>query len=868
MIRLTLSQMRKSVGRLVAAGVAIMIGTAFVAATLVAGETITRTSTDAIAAVYAKSDLVVVGLGLGPGDRLTPDEVAKVAAVDGVKATAVHAQLDVQLETDKRNIWARVVPTASDPRLDAQVVLRGALPTSPGQVALPVDMANRLGATVGGTVTTPAIATDGSDTAGAETLTVVGILDDPNGAFAMEGGAVMASQADVDRWLVSYNGGEQAPANAVGLTLADDADRAEVAKTIESTLSTEGRQVVARTLQEQAGEIARQLTGDAHTVTYVVLAFAALALIVAGLVIANTFQVLVAQRTRTLALLRCVGANKRQLRTSVLLEATILGLLASLSGIALGLGAAQVTLSVLSTRDVGVPLPTVVPVSVAVFAVPLLAGLLVTVLAATSPARAATRVAPLAALRPADAPSVRRGSTGRLVTAILMTVIGFVMLGLGAAAGLMREPMIGLLVGIPGGALSFVGVAVGSVFWIPKVTAWVGSLAARTGPSARLATANTLRNPRRTAATSTALLIGVTLVVMMTTGAESARQTFNASLDERYSVDVAILGGHQLSADGKNKTQLDAGVTSQIAAVDGVTATATITRGLVEAKGDDVPLDVAMDDGEGRQVMDAIDPATAATVMRDTTDLAPFTDDALVISKNWASYSNVTDGQKVTLVGAGGATADLTIQVVPSMPAGLEIAVTTATLLKLDPGAVTNSLLVRVADPENPRSTVADIQDVVDDLGVWTTGPVVERAMFDQVIDALLAVVVGLLAVAVFIALIGVTNTLSLSVLERQRENAMLRAIGLTRKQLRLTLAVEGLLIALVGTGLGVVLGTVYGWAGSAAALGTFGDIALAVPWRDLGLVLVVAVLAGLVASVLPARRATRTSPVEALAVD
>src|SRR5690606_33512948 len=136
-------------------------------------------------------------------------------------------------------------------------------------------------------------------------------------------------------------------------------------------------------------------------------------------------------------------------------------------------------------------------------------------------------------------------------------------------------------------------------------------------------------------------------------------------------------------------------------------------------------------------------------------------------------------------------------QVVPSMPAGLEIAVTTATLLKLDPGAVTNSLLVRVADPENPRSTVADIQDVVDDLGVWTTGPVVERAMFDQVIDALLAVVVGLLAVAVFIALIGVTNTLSLSVLERQRENAMLRAIGLTRKQLRLTLAVEGLLIAL-----------------------------------------------------------------------
>jgi len=866
MIRLTLSQMRKSVGRLVAAGIAIMIGTAFVAATLVAGETITRTSTDAIAAVYGKSDLVVVGIG----DRLTPDEVAAVTAADGVEAAAVHAELGIQIETAERNLWVRVVPTASDPRLDAQVVARGAgaLPTNPGEIALPVDMANRLGVGVGGTVTTPVINQDGSPGTGSETLTVVGLLDDPHGAFALVGGAAMASQADSARWLLSYNGGEQALADAVGLTIADGTDRDALAQAIETTLSTDGRQVEARTLQEQAGEMARQLTGDANTITYVVLAFAALALIVAGLVIANTFQVLVAQRTRTLALLRCVGANKRQLRVSVLLEAAILGTLASLAGIALGLGAAQVTLSVLATRDVGVPLPTVVPVTAAVFAVPLLSGLVVTILAATSPARAATRVAPLAALRPADAPSIRRGSTGRLVTATLLTLIGFVMLGLGAAAGLMKEPMVGLLVGIPGGALSFVGVAVGSVFWIPKVTAWVGSLAARTGPSARLATANTLRNPRRTAATSTALLIGVTLVVMMTTGAESARQTFNASFDERYSVDVAVLGGHQLDADGKNKTQLDAAAAAQVAAVDGVTATATITRGVVDAPGTDIPFDVSMGDSEARPIMDAIDPATAATVMRDTGDLAPFTDDALVITRSWANGTSVKDGQKVTLHGAGGATADLTVKVVPSMPAGLEIAVTTATLLELDPTATTNSLLVRVADPEDPLDTVSDIQEIVDDLGVWTTGPVVERAMFDQVIDALLAVVVGLLAVAVFIALIGVTNTLSLSVIERQRENAMLRAIGLTRKQLRLTLAMEGLLIALVGTGLGVVLGTVYGWAGSAAALGTVGDISLAVPWRDLGLVLVVAVLAGLVASVLPARRATRTSPVEALAVD
>jgi putative ABC transport system permease protein len=184
--------------------------------------------------------------------------------------------------------------------------------------------------------------------------------------------------------------------------------------------------------------------------------------------------------------------------------------------------------------------------------------------------------------------------------------------------------------------------------------------------------------------------------------------------------------------------------------------------------------------------------------------------------------------------------------------------------------APASSLWVALDDPGRAAAVVAGVQDVVADSGeaVGVAGAAVERASYEQVIDTMLGIVLGLLAVAVVIALIGVANTLSLSVIERRRESATLRAIGLSRSQLRGMLAIEGMLISGVGAVLGVVLGLVYGWAGSAAALGVMGDVVLAVPWREIVLVLLVAAVAGLVASVVPARTAVRTSPVEALATE
>ncbi|WP_246855190.1 ABC transporter permease [Cellulomonas sp. Y8] len=160
------------------------------------------------------------------------------------------------------------------------------------------------------------------------------------------------------------------------------------------------------------------------------------------------------------------------------------------------------------------------------------------------------------------------------------------------------------------------------------------------------------------------------------------------------------------------------------------------------------------------------------------------------------------------------------------------------------------------------------VQDLTADSALDITGAALERALYQRAIDTLLAVVVGLLAVAVVIALIGVTNTLSLSVIERRRESATLRALGLTRRQLRASMAVEGALIAGVGAVVGVALGLAYGWLGSAAVLAGIADLQLRVPWADLGLVLGVALVAGVLASALPGRTAARTPPVAALAVD
>ncbi|GAB2467614.1 FtsX-like permease family protein [Promicromonospora xylanilytica] len=863
--RLTLAQMRRSAGRLASAGIAIAIGTAFVAATLLTGSLINSITQNQVTATFADADLVVFG-----DESLTPADLEATRNVDGVAAADPQVPQFAELNHAGKSVWQQLIGVASDERLAALELTDGAWPAADDEVALPPDVAERLGVGLGDVVASsrwvmddePTTFEDGSEgydgTQVIDKLIVTGFVDDPFHAYPGGGAAVLTQAAIADRLTDETEPGEEPAVGAIVVALDGSADAAETDAAIADAVPG-ARDVMAT--EEYSTKVVADMSGGADIIYLVfVLAFAAVALVVAGLVIANTFQVLVAQRARTLALLRCVGASTGQLYRSVLLEAVVLGTIASLVGITGGTALVQAGLMVAPAFDLDVALPEAVDLSAAVFVWPLVVGIGVTLASALAPARSAARVAPLAALRPADAPTLRKGA-GRLraVFAALATLGGLAAIAGGVSTALgsdgSADPTLPLAAVVGGGCLSLIGVIVGSVFWLPKVTAGIGRFVGAAGPSARLATANTLRNPRRTAATATALLIGVTLVGMMTTGAATARTTLDNELDTLYPVDIQV--ATTTSDDDGQQATMPPAVTDAVGGVEKLAAVAQVTTASV-----DTP------DGR-RPAIDvlAADPDELRGVVNDPDGLRDLRPGTLVVPEELARTQEIDGLDEIVLDGPGGTT---TLHVVTADLTYGTAFVTAQDLAVVHPDLRPNEVWADVAGEQEVESAISAVQDAVatTDEVVDVGAAVAERDSIQQVIDIILALVVGLLAVAVLIALIGVANTLSLSVIERTRESAMLRAIGLSKAQLRTMLAIEGMLIAGVGAVLGIVLGLLYGWAGAISVLSSVGDVSLVVPWAEIAAVLGIALLAGLVASVAPARAAVRTHPVAALAAE
>ncbi|MBO0609143.1 ABC transporter permease [Myceligenerans salitolerans] len=846
-VRYTMAQMRRSAGRLTAAGIAILIGTAFVAVTLLAGNVITRATYDTIAARYADADVLVTTSG-----NDWREDVEAVRGTEGVVAADAVRSAYLNLAENGEFAYAEGVARPQDDRLMPLDLTEGKWPSERGEIAVPDGVAERLGVAVGDEidihrwVQTDPETGDGEEVS--EPVRVVGVTEDPYGAYAASGGAVVATAADIEEW-----GDEPVPGDPFEIAavldpsaLAGGEPTQAVRDALNSAVVSDGDHSVV-TVDEHAQRVSAERTGGEDLVFLVfVLTFAAVALLVAGLVIANTFQVLVAQRTRTLALLRCIGAGRGQLYRSVLLEAAVLGVLASLGGVLTGVLLAQTALFVAPQFDIGVPLPTIVSLTPQVVLIPLAVGTVVTLVAALAPARNATRVAPLAALRPAETLSVRKGAGRvRAIFSALAVLGGSGLVGLGVYLGADGRVDLGLAATVLGGALSLIGIIVGTVFWLPKVAAFLGAIVARTGPASRLAAANTLRNPRRTSATATALLIGVTLIMTMTTGAAAARSTADSTLDETFPVDIMVMPG---------SSDVPASAVDDIA---GVEAVSTVTE--VYAADAELP-------GGEYLYLQAADIEDLRGTVNDESAADGLEPGTVLLSEGQMENLDLAEGDTVDATGTGGETVPL--QVVETSNVGLTSFVTLGDLRRLDPDAALAGVWASLAPEAEPADALADVQDAMSDDGVFVTGPAAQRAQFEQVINVMLGIVVGLLAVAVVIAVIGVANTLSLSVIERRRESATLRAIGLSKSQLRGMLAVEGMLIAGVGAVLGIVLGLAYGWTGALTALSIMGEVSLTVPWLDLGVVLVVAVVAGLVASVAPARSALKASPVEALGAE
>lgn len=845
MLQVALSQFRTHSRRFIAVGLAVMLAVAFLATTLMVGASTQASLGASLGESYNKADLIATP---GPGDGAGRSGFSQ-AAVDAVAAdpavSAVYAQQTAYayIGVNGQEIFGKVRSLAPE-ALEPAALESGSLPAAANQVAVDRTTADRYRLSPGQTLV---VATGDQRTT--VSLTVSGILRASNDPFASAAAQLVALSSTVGT-LTANSGPDAGPAGAEGLqlVLAPGTNTAAAQASLAGVLSAAGAaDPTVRTAQEEVTSQVAAMTGGQDQLTVVLLIFAAVALVVAALVVSNTFAVLVAQRTRELALLRCLGAGRSQVRNSVLLEALVVGLVASLLGVLAGTGLMAGLIGWARSQPDSTFATLAVPPSAIISG--MVVGVLLTVAAALVPARAATAVAPLAALRPADDASLRntKGRV-RLVLGIVALLAGIPLLVWGALE-------VQLVPAFGGGLLSFTGVLLCSSLFIPVLVSLVGKLAAPAGVPGRLAALNAVRNPGRTSVTAAALLIGVTLVTMMMTGAATSRIAFDKALAQNYPVDMAVTAPGPGAFGGP--------AAPDAAAAAGFTETQrTAVSGLPGVESAAVLPAVGMADLDGypSQVL-ALPASQAAAILRDA---------GLVLEPGKIYLPEGSTPGTVTVTGASG-TAELGAVVLETR--NMPPLVSTETAQQLGAPSAGQAIWLRLADPAGGALSGDDVrtvqQQVAEALAVpesAVSGAAIERLTFNQVIDVLLLVVTALLGVAVLIALIGVANTLSLSVLERTRENSLLRALGLTKGQLRGMLALEAVLVAAVAAVMGTVLGVAYGWLGAMSALGGVVDVSPAVPWLQLLGVLAVAVIAGLLASVVPARRAARLSPVAGLA--
>ncbi len=576
------------------------------------------------------------------------------------------------------------------------------------------------------------------------------------------------------------------------------------------------------------------------------LVFAGIALFVSAFSINNTFSIVLGQRTRELALLRAVGASGRQVLASVLIEALVIGVLASVLGILAGLGLATVLQDILAAG--GFDLPTEeLALNPGTLAAAVIVGLGVTLVSAVSPARRASRVAPLAALRDgsvAPGPNRRRWVAGiaLVATGTVSGVLGLFVL----------DRAVWVFAGLALGALAvFLGVALLSPLVAGPVTGTMARPLSRLfGTSGQLARANAVRNPLRTAKTASALMVGLALVAMVSVVGTSMKESFAASVEGAVTSDFVISTSSVTGFSPLVATALDD--EPGIGSVTGV----RFDRFSFEGAEKDL---VAVD---AEQAFDLVDVDVQAG---DTTDLGPGT---IFVHEDPARDLDIEVGDTVTVQFAAGPPQELEV-------AGIHADSTYAgnylvDLATFEEGYPANDLdffvFASVADGVDPETARADIEATLEDYPQLTLEDRTEFSESQQEqVDQVLLAINALLGLALFIALLGIANTLTLSVIERIREIGLLRAVGMSRRQTRLMVLVESVVVAAFGALMGIALGLVFGL-GAAAAMPESVITTLTVPVATLVMIAVVAVLSGIVAGLLPARRAARLQILDAIA--
>lgn len=812
MIRLAWAEVRQHPIRYAATLAATALGVGFVVALLVFVPTQFRAIGQRATAQTSVADVVITGAGDHDGAI-----EQRIAAVPGVALVEPRFHGVAQFSSGVRSGAIELSSLPSDPRFGWLDLIDGRWPASADELVVSRGTAEAYQLGIGQSITL--------SWSGASTVRIVGITDAGRSLFA-DTEATGAASARLFT-------GERASDPMLLVAAAPGTDPGQLRDAIRAVVPTDA---TVQTSEEVAQQTLDQLSGGVQAGYLLLLVFGPIALLVGGMVVTNTQLLVLTQRRRQLALLRLVGAGRGQVRRGLLLETLLVGLVGSLVGVGLGLGAA-VGMSAASDNLLG---GLVVPAGQLVLAV--VVGLLVGVGASLLPTWRATRVAPVEALRPVPDATERR-NVGRVRLALGLLAMG---LG-GSAVALALNVRQGFPLAVGGCAVLAVGILVLAPTYIPPLLGALGRVVGRAGPTARLAVTNVADHPRRTAATAAALMVAVGLIVTLQVGAASVKMSVEGEVARQFPVDVTVQSANEAVSPAVRTA------VAAIPAVEAVEPVALADAAVLVAGRRDAATVVGLGPDAARVVGGGIE------ALRPGVALAhPSTLESL----------DVSAGHAVRLqVGGHGVTVRLEKSDIPD--AG-QLVVQQALLDRLAPGAPQRGLWVKT-DHAHPAGTVAEINQATStQVGLTVGGSLVQSAEVGSTVDAVLLVATVLLAVAVLIAVIGVGNTIGLSVIERARESALLRALGLQRRQLRAMLAVEAGLLAVAATVVGIAVGIGFGVIGTFSLAHQIGvaEVRLAVSGPQTLMVIGVALAAGLLASVLPGRRAASADPATVLADD
>ncbi|MFJ9899278.1 ABC transporter permease [Streptomyces sp. NPDC091280] len=854
MLKATLRSFLAHKGRLLLSALAVVLSVAFVAGSLIFSDTVTRTfdrlfaSTSADVTVEPKQDLKS-SVPTGATETVPAALAGQVAKVAGVAAT--HADVSVQnivvVDSEDKSVGPTTgAPTiATDWYLTDRSPVRltsGHAPRGAGQALLDADTADNKHVRIGDTLTVQA-------QPGSFKVEIVGIATftttNPGAALVFLDPATAKSQLL----------GAPDRATSISVDAAKGVSDAVLKQRVAAAIGSSGSYDI-KTADEQAKSAAADLGGFLDVIKYVMLGFAGIAVLVGVFLIVNTFSMLIAQRTRELGLLRALGADRKQVRRSVLTEALLLGLIGSTLGLAAGVGLAAGLIKLMTAFGMNLKTTEMVvswPTPVASYVV----GVGVTFVAAYLPARRAATVSPMAALADAEVAGVGRPLKVRAVAGSVVGAIGVAALAGCAAAT--RTASAASLLGL-GIVLTLIATVIaGPLLVRPMIRVLGGAFPALFGSIGRMSQRNALRNPRRTGATAAALMVGLALVGGMSVASASMSKSFDQQIDKTLGADFVIQNGSFVPFSKE--------VTEHVRATEGV--------GLV-VRARFAPLAVRLPDGKRVETTAAgydsalDDVAHIKYAQGNTTSaLAP---GHLAMTADFAKDHGVRLGSVLPVEFPGGHTTRLTVGALSDQESaggfgtqgGLFFGI--ATVEKYVPNGQDSVLYVNAAS-----GTGADrLRTALDTtLKPYPQVQVRDEADYKKLVHdqiaVLLYLVYALLGLAIVIAVLGVVNTLALSVVERTREIGLLRAIGLGRRQLRRMIRLESVVIAVFGAVLGLGLGLLWGVCAQ-QVLALQGMKALAVPWSTIVAVVIGSAVVGIVAALLPALRASRMNVLAAIA--